>query len=558
MNDIHRASAEGATSPGRSESKAGPSQMPLRVLSVSLACVLLAGHLPEAAAQAAGSETCSTASGTSAAVAQGYGSTACGNNAKASYGSTTAFGFYANANATTATAIGADALVNSGGGTAIGNQARIEVNSLDSVALGVESNVSAASGTSLGGRSKVLAEAGTALGHASAVSGARATALGASSKANAEDSVAIGYNARANHAQSVALGTGSVTTAGAQTGYDAAYVGASNSTGQVNVGGRTVGSVAAGIAADDAVNVSQLRAGVDYAIDESKKYTDTRVEYAIDESKKYTDSRVSEVNNSVTNLINGSAGVFQVSQDDTAAASASGVNSTAGGADASASGARSTALGNGASATGANSVAIGAGSVASQANTVSIGSAGNERRLVNVAEGVAGTDGVNVNQLNRVGASSVQYDKNPDGTVNYNRISLNPAGGGTTIHNVRAGVAPTDAVNVKQLNDGMAKTLTQANHYTDQRIGDVRKDLHQSNRDARGGTAAAMAMAGLPQAYLPGRSMAAIAGSTYHGESGVAVGVSTISDNGRYVYKLQGSSNTTGDWGMTVGAGIQW
>ncbi|MEH6422611.1 YadA C-terminal domain-containing protein, partial [Pseudomonas sp. CGJS7] len=74
----------------------------------------------------------------------------------------------------------------------------------------------------------------------------------------------------------------------------------------------------------------------------------------------------------------------------------------------------------------------------------------------------------------------------------------------------------------------------------------------------RGGTAAAMAMAGLPQAYLPGKSMASMAASSYQGEAGLAIGVSTITENGRYVYKLQGSGTTTGDWGVTVGAGIQW
>lgn len=58
------------------------------------------------------------------------------------------------------------------------------------------------------------------------------------------------------------------------------------------------------------------------------------------------------------------------------------------------------AIGNGAQATGTNSVAIGSGSVASAPNTVSFGSTGNERRLTNVAAGIAPTDAVNVSQLN--------------------------------------------------------------------------------------------------------------------------------------------------------------
>lgn len=51
-----------------------------------------------------------------------------------------------------------------------------------------------------------------------------------------------------------------------------------------------------------------------------------------------------------------------------------------------------------------------------------------------------------------------------------------------------------------------------------------------------------MAMTGLPQAYTPGASMASIGGGTYNGESAVALGVSMVSANGRWVYKLQGST----------------
>ncbi|WP_337993379.1 YadA family autotransporter adhesin [Burkholderia thailandensis] len=81
--------------------------------------------------------------------------------------------------------------------------------------------------------------------------------------------------------------------------------------------------------------------------------------------------------------------------------SASGENSTALGGNASASGSNGTAIGQNASAAANNSVALGAGSVANEANTVSVGSVGNERRITNVAAGVAPTDAVNVGQLNQ-------------------------------------------------------------------------------------------------------------------------------------------------------------
>jgi len=124
-----------------------------------------------------------------------------------------------------------------------------------------------------------------------------------------------------------------------------------------------------------------------------------------------------------------------------------------------ATGANAAALGTGASATGANSVAIGSNSVATAANTVSFGSAGAERVLTNVAPGAVAagsTNAVNGGQLFGVqttanaalalGQNSVQYD-NPAHTS----ATLNPGGSAATLHNVAAGVAPTDAANVSQL-----------------------------------------------------------------------------------------------------------
>jgi autotransporter adhesin len=84
---------------------------------------------------------------------------------------------------------------------------------------------------------------------------------------------------------------------------------------------------------------------------------------------------------------------------------ASGTQSTALGQTATATGVGSTAVGFGASATAPNSVALGSGSVANAPNTVSVGSAGNERRITNVAAGINPTDAVNVSQLNSLSAN---------------------------------------------------------------------------------------------------------------------------------------------------------
>ena len=75
---------------------------------------------------------------------------------------------------------------------------------------------------------------------------------------------------------------------------------------------------------------------------------------------------------------------------------------------------------------------------------------------------------------------------------------------------------------------------------------------------ANAGVAQAIATAGLPQAYLPGKNMMAIAGGTYEGEAGYAIGFSTISDNGKWVIKATGSGNSRGKFGASIGAGYQW
>ena len=122
--------------------------------------------------------------------------------------------------------------------------------------------------------------------------------------------------------------------------------------------------------------------------------------------------------------------------------------------------------------------------------------------------------------------------------------------GGNRITNVAPGVASTDAVNAQQ--------LSAVNNKLQQQIDTNRDDIHRNNNRANAGVAAAMAAAGLPQAYLPGKSMVAIAGGVWRGESGMAIGVSTVSANGKWV--LKGSANTSGRGGAggTIGAGYQW
>ncbi|UOO81751.1 YadA-like family protein [Uruburuella testudinis] len=141
--------------------------------------------------------------------------------------------------------------------------------------------------------------------------------------------------------------------------------------------------------------------------------------------------------------------------------------------------------------------------------------------------------------VNNSGVAIANSD--PAKTVSVTENGLN--NGGNTITNVGAGVNGTDAVNVNQLN-GLANNINN-------RIEGV-------ENNANAGTAAAMAVAGLPQAYLPGKSMVAIAGGVYRGESGYALGFSSISDGGNWVIKGTASGNSRGHYGATAGVGYQW
>ncbi|WMR44157.1 YadA-like family protein [Stenotrophomonas maltophilia] len=395
--------------------------------------------------------------------------------------------------------------------------------------------------TNGGGGSAYLAVNSTAA--AATAAGAEAVAVGPQASAAGANSVAVGNGASASAGNSVALGAGSVASVGAQSGYTGAYgqTGASNSAGEVSVGStgseRKITHVADGSDTYDATNVGQLKNGVNYAIDESKKYTDQKIQ-------------------NITNV----AGSFRANNTNNLAdPSASGANSAAGGAGSTAAGANSTALGNGSQAQADNSVALGAGSVANRANTVSVGAAGAERQVVNVADGSQATDAVNVRQLQASQQGTIRYDTTVNGATNYNSVTLGSTNSGpTTVRNVAAGTAGTDAVNVDQLKSGMAQTLDWSKAYTDERMGGFERDLRKTDNRASAGIASAMATAALPQPSEAGRSMASVAAGSYNGESGVAIGISGVSEGGRWIYKFSGSTNSRGEAGVAVGAGIQW
>ena len=132
-------------------------------------------------------------------------------------------------------------------------------------------------------------------------------------------------------------------------------------------------------------------------------------------------------------------------------------------------------------------------------------------------------------------------------------VSVGAAGNERRIQNVAAGeisATSTDAINGSQL-----YSVAQG---VGNRLGDLNNKINRNNKNLRAGIAGANAAAGLPQVYIPGKSMVAASAGTYKGQSALAVGYSRASDNGKLILKLQGNANTRGDVGGSVGVGYQW
>ena len=128
--------------------------------------------------------------------------------------------------------------------------------------------------------------------------------------------------------------------------------------------------------------------------------------------------------------------------------------------------------------------------------------------------------------------------------------------GGNRIQNVGNATAPTDAVNKAYVDNALRNSGAVPGLAN--RVNQLARDLNKVDKKARGGIAGAVATAGIPQVYMPGKAMIAAAAGSYRGTNAIAVGYSRASDNGKVVLKITGSSNTQGDYTGSVGLGYQW
>ena len=163
--------------------------------------------------------------------------------------------------------------------------------------------------------------------------------------------------------------------------------------------------------------------------------------------------------------------------------------------------------------------------------------------------------------------NSVQLggDNGPKLTNNGNDLKVSGSNGTdpVKITNVADGnisADSKDAVNGSQLH---------ATNQSINRLGDTVNNIggnvtrlsdkvDNMDRDYRAGIAGSNAAASLPQVYLPGKSMVAAAAGTFKGQNALAVGYSSISDNGKLIWKAQANLNSRADVGVGVGMGYLW
>jgi len=385
-------------------------------------------------------------------------------------------------------------------------------------------------------------------------------------------SVALGSGSSASVANSVALGAGSDASRGSLAGYVAfGLPGTWNSAGEVSVGmlgqERQITNVAPGSAPTDAVNLAQLQAVAGLIPTDAVEYDDaTHIMVTLDGAGGTTITNLAPgaLNATSTDAVNGSqlyATNQQVATNSLAIANLQvQVNNIGSGAAGPAqySNPGTPTVPNGGTPT--NDVTL-------------VGAAAGPVGLHNVADGViaaGSTDAVNGSQLfvtNQavviaqdtaddallLANNSVQYDG-----PSHTSVTFNSGGPATALHNVAAGTAATDAVNVGQLDAAAGNAVNVANAYTDARISALDFDIGNVRKEGRAGTSAALAAAGLPQPMEQGTTMVAAGVGTYRGRSAFAIGASHALDDGRSVFKLGVTYDSSEHVGANAGVGIQF
>ncbi|MCW9717138.1 YadA-like family protein [Avibacterium sp. 21-599] len=260
-------------------------------------------------------------------------------------------------------------------------------------------------------------------------------------------------------------------------------------------------------------------------------------------------------------------------------ASASGAKSTAIGYRADAQGENAIAMGNGAKATGKNSIAIGTGNTVSGEGSGAFGdptiingdssySVGNNNNIQtnstyafgsNITQTIensvflgdrSSSNGIHTTANGGNYTYAGANDANVAGVDNVKGVvSVGNANETRQIQHVAAGVVSansTDAINGSQLYD------------THRVINHLNQNVHKMDKDLRAGIAGAAALGMQPQPTRPGKSMVSVGGTSYRNQSAVALGVSRVSDNEKWVIKVGASADTRKNYIVGGAVGYQF
>ena len=519
-----------------------------------------------------------------AAQAVGNNSIAVGSKSSASQTADVAVGYNAKANGTSTGSDVEGAVNNAGSAIAVGTEAQatgIVATAIDeraqalangAVALGGDAQAKQGSDVAIGHGSVADGISAFAYGPAAQATGKYAVALGVQSQATSEQAIALGRLSQANGKFATALGNGSTTSAFVPTntatvgGYAySGFAGATSGLGNgavLSVGSagneRQIQNVAAGrisATSTDAINGSQL-----YAVANRIENLNPFVFSGHNGSGSSPAEGTFKYNpNSANNPLKLIAGEgLKMTSNGTNEYTLSVIGGGATGATGAtgAKGDKGDPGKDGKDADGTFGLRDEENEEINKPlnNTIQIkGDAGTKVQVFDKATGKTSEKEVQ-NIFVKKDGDALKVSLNPDLTVNSvttnelkaGPVTINQGGidaGNTTIKNVAPGKNGTDAVNVDQLN---------------QKFGDVNSNVNKVDNNARAGVAQALATAGLPQAYLPGKSMLAIGGGHYRGETGYAVGFSSISDGGNWIIKGTASGNSRGHFGATAAVGYQW
>src|SRR5262249_50192846 len=126
------------------------------------------------------------------------------------------------------------------------------------------------------------------------------------------------------------------------------------------------------------------------------------------------------------------------------------------------------------------------------------------------------------------------------------------------VHNVIAGVAPTDAANVGQVTQAAANAVATANAFTEAEFDKFSNQLVAAKKRANAGIAAAIASSDIPQAIHPGKGAVGMGVGVWGDQASFAADLSYRLNDDRTSFKASVNVTTDGQVGGGAGVGLEF